>query len=65
MGYIKPLTWKNGEAVLLVSVPNIPLLNPKSLHSVYDVKAYLLSVAIRPSDGDVKPGGSLGAFQKE
>ena len=25
----------------------------------------VLLIAIRPSDGDVKPGGSLGAFREE
>ena len=28
-------------------------------------KAYVLLIAIRPLDGDVKPGGYFGAFRKE
>ena len=44
----------------LVSVPNIPGLNTKS----YDVKGYILLIATRPLDGDVKPGIPLGAFEK-
>jgi hypothetical protein len=39
--------------------------NPKSLSSANYVKAYVLLIAIRQSDGDVKPGGHLGAFRKE
>ena len=42
---------------------------PNSLqwHMAYDVEAYvgLLLIAIRPSDGKMKPGGSRGAFRKE
>ena len=53
------------EPQLLVSVPNMPGLNTKSLRRAYDVKAYVLLIAIRPSDGDVKLGGPLGAFRKE
>ena len=45
------------------SFPNIPRSNPKSLRSAYDVKAYVLLVAIRPSDGDVKFVGLLSPFQ--
>ena len=41
----------------LVSVPNMPGLNPRFLGSGYDVKSYVLLIAIRPSDGNVKPGG--------
>ena len=33
-------------------------LNSKSLRSAYDVKAYVLLTAIRPSDGRVKPNKS-------
>ena len=47
---------------LLVSVPNIPGLNPKSLHSAYVVKVYELLIVICLSDGDVKAGGTLGSF---
>lgn len=43
-------------------VPNTRGLNPKFLRSAYDVKAYLLLIAIRLSDGDVKSGGLLCAF---
>ena len=32
---------------------------------MYVEKAYLLLIAIRPSDGNVKPGGPLGAFREE
>ena len=51
------------ELQLLVSVPNIPGLNNKSLRSAFSVKAYVLLTAIRSSDGDVQPGGPLGAFR--
>ena len=37
-------------------------LNPKYLRSEYDVKTYVLLIVIRQSDGNVKPGGPLGAF---
>ena len=39
-------------------------LNPKFLHSEYGMEAYVLLIAIRPSDRDVKPSGLLGAFEK-
>ena len=42
----------------------IPGLNPKFLRSAYDVKARVLLIAIRPSDGDVMPGGPFGDFRK-
>ena len=29
------------EHQLLVSVPNIPMLNPKSLNNAYDMRAYV------------------------
>ena len=48
----------------LVSVPNIPGLNPKSLRSVFDVKANTQLEAILPLDGDVKTGGPLITFEK-
>ena len=32
---------------------------------MYVEKAIVLLIAIRPSDGDVKPGGPLGAFREE
>ena len=51
------------EIQSLVSIQNITELNPKYLRSAYDVKAFVLLTAIHPSDGDVKPGGHLGAFQ--
>ena len=47
------------------SFPNIPALNPKFLRTAYDVKAYVLLIAIRPSDEDVKTGGPLSAFRYE
>ena len=53
------------EPQSLISVPNISGLNPKSLHSAYDVKVYMLLIAIRLSDGDIKPGDPLGSFRKE
>ena len=43
----------------------MPGLNPKYLRSAYDMNAYVLVIAIRPSDGDVKPGAPLGSFRKE
>ena len=39
-------------------------VNPKSLPSAYDVKAYVLLIAILPSNEDVKPIGPLAVFQK-
>jgi hypothetical protein len=49
----------------LVSIPNIPELNPKYLYSAYDLKAYeyILLIAIRLSDGDVKSSAPLGALR--
>ena len=47
------------ELLPLVSVPNIPGLNPKSLRSANALRAYILLIVIRPSDGDVKPSGPL------
>jgi hypothetical protein len=44
---------------------NIHGLNSKPLRSAYDVKAFVLLIAISSPDGDIKPGGPLGAFQKE
>ena len=41
----------------LVSVPNIPGLNSKSLRSAF-------LIAIRTSDGDVRPDGSLDDFRR-
>ena len=36
------------------------------LIAVYMLRRYIvLLIAIRPSDGDVKPGGPLGAFREE
>ena len=46
----------------LISVINAPRLNPNSLRSAHVVKAYVLLIAIRSSDGDIKPGGTLGVF---
>ena len=44
-----------------------PGLNSKPFRSMYVEKAYtiVLLIAIRPSDGDVKPGGLLGAIREE
>jgi hypothetical protein len=44
----------------LVFVSNIPGLNPNSLRSAYDVKIYVLLIAILPSKGDAP----LSAFRK-
>ena len=33
--------------------------------SMYVEKDIILLIAIRPSDGDVKPGGPLGTFREE
>ena len=52
------------ETRWLVSVLNILALNPKSFRSASDVKEYVQLVAISPSDGDVKPSGPLGAYDK-
>ena len=41
------------EPQSLVSVPNIPGLNPKFHHSACDVKAHVLLIEIHPSDGDL------------
>ena len=56
-----PGTKRDGgtEPQSLYYVPNIPDLNPKFLRSAY------VMIAIHPSDGDVNPGGPLGAFLKE
>ena len=51
-----------GETQLLFSIPNIARLDPKFLLSAYDVKVYVLLKAIRPLDGDIKPGNPLGVF---
>ena len=50
---------------MLVSVLNIPGLNPKSLLCLYDVKAYVLLISMRPTDWDLKTGDPIGAFRKE
>ena len=42
------------EPLLSVSVPSIAGLNPK--FSAYDLMAFVLLIAIRPSGGHVKPG---------
>ena len=52
------------EPQVLVSVPNILGLNPKSVCSANDVNAYVLLVVICPWDGYVKPGSSLVLFDK-
>ena len=59
-----PGTWRDGGAKSqsLVSVLNIPGLNPKSCRSEYDVKEYVPLITIRPSDEDVTPCSPLGAF---
>jgi hypothetical protein len=50
------------ELQLLVYVPNIPGLNPKSLHSAYNVNTYVLLIVIGLSNGDFQPGDILGAY---
>ena len=52
------------ELQSLVSISNIPDLNPKSLRSGYVMKAYELLTAIHLSDRDVKPGDPLGLIEK-
>ena len=48
-------------------VHHSPGLNSKPFRStVYMLRRHIvLSIVIRPSDGDVKPGGPLGAFREE
>ena len=48
-----PKTRRDGGAELqsLVSVPNIPGVNPKSLYSAYDVIAYVLMITSSMSYG--------------
>ena len=43
---------------------NMPGLNPKSFRSAFVVKSYVLLIAIRLSDGDVKPDGPLVLFNE-
>ena len=61
-----PGTRRDGgaEPQSLVSVLNIPGLDPKSFHAACDVKAYVLLMAIRPPDGDVKPDSQFVIFEK-
>ena len=49
------------EQNLSISVyfPDIPELNPKYLRCV---KAHVLSIMIHSSDGEIKPGGIVGAL---
>ena len=49
------------EPQLIVSVPIISRLNPKS-QFIRCEGIYILLVAIRPSDGNVKPGAPLVFF---
>ena len=58
----KKTTRRDGGAELQ-SVPKITGFNLKSLRSAYDVKAFVLLIAIRPSDMDVKPDCPLIAFR--
>ena len=51
------------ESQSLVSIPKVRELNPKSLRSACDMKAYALLIAICPSD--VRPSGPIDAFRKE
>ena len=48
-----PGTRRDGgaETQSLVSLRNIPGLNPKSLRNKYDVNTYVLLMLIRPSNG--------------
>ena len=43
----------------------MPELNPISFRSAYDIKKYLLLIAIPPSDGDVRPDDPFGDFWKQ
>jgi hypothetical protein len=45
------------ELQSLVSGSDTSGLNPKSLHSGYDMKECVLLIVIHSSDGDFKPGG--------
>ena len=56
---------RNGgtESQSVVSVSNLPALNLRSLRSAFVVKVYVVSIVIRPWDGDVKPGGFFDAFR--
>ena len=51
------------ESQSLHSVPNIPGLNTKFIHSAFDVKENMPLIVICVSDGDIKPDGPFGAFQ--
>ena len=48
----------------LVSVPNIPGLNPKFLHNAYDVKAYVLLIVILHRMGTLSLVIPLVSFEK-
>ena len=50
------------ETKLLLSVPDVPEFNPKSLCSALVLKACVVLVAICLMDGNVKPGGTLDDF---
>ena len=47
------------EPQSLIYVPNLSGFNPKTCHRAYDVKAYVLLIAIRLLDGDVKTIAAL------
>ena len=58
---------KGGDVHFLIAILYITVLdfipNPSA---VYMLRRHIvLLIAIRPSDGDVKPGGPLGAFREE
>jgi len=49
----------------LTCTPILSGFNSDLLHNDYVEKLYVILIVIRPSDGDVKPGGPLGAFRQE
>ena len=48
----------------LVTVPNIPALNPQALCNSHGMQAYILLIPIYQFGGDLKPGVHLDVFQK-
>ena len=45
----------------LISAPKYTCVRSLIIRSAFVVKAYLMLIAVRQSDGNVKPGGLLGA----
>ncbi|KAJ4441506.1 hypothetical protein ANN_11362 [Periplaneta americana] len=58
---------RDASAQLLITrlCTNMPGLNPKSLRSAYEEKAWSLLIVIRLLDGDIKSGSPLGAIRQE